>query len=184
MKRTLLICIIFIVISGCSKKTDETSILFKISKTNVGLLTDSTQIKDLKRLFKNDSIIVTNEDDSFVGGINAIQIYSKSGTPLLNILPTDSHDSTATIDYVNIKNSEYKTESNLSTKSYFVDIKSVYSVSEIKNKMNTIEVVVDSIKSTFVFNKKGILSNFDFGMKVTSKQIPDSAKIDAFLKHF
>ena len=177
--------ILFVIIFGCNGNAEkEDTRQFLIDKNFVGYVTDSTQVKDLKLIFKNDSIFNYVEDDSFIGGINPIGIYSKSGAPLLHIFPNDAHDSTSTINYIHIKNSIYKTAMNISVNSYFKDIKSTYTISEIKNEMNYIEVYVDSLKSIFAFRKLGSLKDFDFGTEIKQNQIPDSTSIDYYIKYF
>ena len=42
-----------ILMTSCNKEVD----LFSISKQNIGLLTDSTQVKDLEAIYANDSIV-------------------------------------------------------------------------------------------------------------------------------
>ena len=66
----------------------------------------------------------------------------------------------------------------------FIDIKSTYNISEIKNGMDYIEVYIDSLKSIFAFRKLKLLRDFDFGTKVNRDQIPDSISIDFFIKYF
>lgn len=182
----LIILFVFIVfIFGCkSEKQLEKHNLYIVTKHQIGLINDSTQVKDLKAIFSNDSLISIKEDDSFIGGINPIRLYTKTGTPLLQVFPYDAHDSTATINYVHIQNPAYQTDRNISIKSYFVDIKSTYNISEIKNGMDYIEVYIDSLKSIFAFRKLELLRDFDFGTKVNRDQIPDSISIDFFIKYF
>lgn len=177
--------IVFVMIFSCNGNAEkEDTRQFLVGKNFVGNVTDSTEVKDLKFIFKNDSISSYKEDDSFVGGINPIGIYSKSGTPLLHIFPNESHDSTSTINYIHIKNSIYKTALDISVRSYFKDIKATYPISEIKNEMNYIEVYVDSLKSIFAFRKSGSLKDFDFGTEIKQNQIPDSTSIDYYIKYF
>ena len=52
MKNLLFALIISILFFSCAKEQDP----FLISKQNIGSLTDSTQVKDLKVVFSNDSI--------------------------------------------------------------------------------------------------------------------------------
>jgi len=182
----LIILFVFIVfIFGCkSEEQLEKHNSYLVTKHQIGLINDSTQVKDLKAIFSNDSLISIKEDDSFIGGINPIRLYTKTGTPLLQVFPNDAHDSTATINYVHIQNPAYQTDRNISIKSYFIDIKSTYNISEIKNGMDYIEVYIDSLKSIFAFRKLKLLRDFDFGTKVNRDQIPDSISIDFFIKYF
>ena len=184
MRLLILFVFIFLVFGCKNREQSKKHNPFLITKHQVGFINDSTQVKDLKIIFAKDSIISLKEDDSFIGGINPIRLYTKTGTPLLHVFPTDAHDSTATINYINIQNSIYETDQKISTNSYYVDIKSTYNISEIKNRMNYIEVYIDSLKSIFAFRKLGFLRGFDFGTKINQNQIPDSTSIDYMIKYF
>ena len=124
------------------------------------------------------------EDDSFIGGLNPINIYEKNGNHLLSIFPSDALDSTATIDYIKLIDSRYVTKNGINNQSYYLDIKKAYKISEIKNELNTVKLEIDSINISFIINKKNLQRNFDFGIKIDAAQIPDSTKTDVFIKHF
>lgn len=174
-----------IIAFGCiNKPTNADAKRFKVGKKFVGYITDSTQVKDLKFIFKNDSIVNYKEDDSFVGGLNAFEIYEKNGNHLLSIYPFEALDSTAKISHIQLIDSRYKTAKSISNQSYLIDIKNAYSVYKIKNELEHLIIEIDTIKSSFVFGKKQLKRNFDFGTKLNISEIPDSTKIDAFIKFF
>ncbi len=165
---------------------DEVANPFAVAKHQVGLLNDSTQVKDLKIIFANDSIKTFKEDDSFVGGINTIDIYDKSGNQLLSISPTEALDSTATISSINIIDPRFKTEKNISISSTFKDINDNYKISKISNLINSVVVNVDELDATFTIDKKELPANmrFDMSLKIDPIQIPDDAKVKFFMMHF
>ena len=66
-----------------------------------------------------------------------LDFYNKRRAQMPTVFPNDAHDSTATINYVHIQNPAYQTDRNISIKSYFIDIKSTYNISEIKNGMDS-----------------------------------------------
>ena len=116
MKNALLILVLCLLITvSCEKEVNP----YQIGAQHVGLLTDSTQVKDLKTIFVNDSVVRFEEDDGFTGNINDIQIYSKTGEPLLIVSPTEANDSTALINTVRIMDSRYQTEKGISSLSTF-----------------------------------------------------------------
>ena len=100
MKKTLLsLSLLTLILSSCNKDADK----FLVTNHNIGLLTDSTQVKDLKTIFINDSIISPIAGDEFSGTLNTIEIYEKGGKHLLSLTPKQALDSTATISTVKIK---------------------------------------------------------------------------------
>lgn len=185
MAKNFILCLIlFATIFGCQETNLKDTQQYLVGKHFVGYINDSTKIKDLKIIFENDSIVNYKEDDSFVGGLNPFQIFEKNGNHLLSIYPFDALDSTSTISHIQMIDSRFKTSKNISNHSYFIDITNAYSISEIKNELDNIIIDIDSIKLSFVFSKKQLNRNFEFGTVIDALQIPDSTKIDAFLKHF
>ena len=179
----LLIIITAIAFAGCKEETIDP---FAVAKHNVGFITDSTKISELKTIFANDSIVTYKEDDSFVGGINTIDIYKKNGNQLLSISPTEALDSTATINTISIFDPRFKTSKNISISSTFKEIKDNYKISRISNLINSVVVSVDELDATFTIDKKELPANmrFDMSMKIDAIQIPDNAKIKFFMMHF
>ncbi|MFD1063935.1 hypothetical protein ACFQ1Q_11820 [Winogradskyella litorisediminis] len=182
--KSLNVLLLFFLLINCDASKKEDSKLFEVNSQNVGLVTDSTLVKDLKFIFKNDSIVNYKEDDSFIGGLNAIEIFEKNGNHLLSIYPTDALDSMAKIDYIKLLDSRYKTAEGISNNSYYIDIKNAYKISEIKNELNALYLEVDAIKSSFIIDKKKLKKRFNFGVKIDSTQISDSTQVDVFIKYF
>lgn len=163
---------------SCNNEQDP----FEISKQHVGLLTDSTQVKDLKTIFVNDSISRYIGGDEFAGNINNIEIFKKDGNKTLVLTPTRALDSTATIESIQIIDPLYKTEKGISTMSTFKDITSAYKVSKIDNLINSVAISVKEINASFVIDKKELPANlrFDLDLKFEETHIPDDAKIKYF----
>lgn len=185
MKNIFLSCfIIMFTLVSCNK--DPKIDLFKISKQNIGLLTDSTQVKDLDLVFANDSIVKFIKGDEFTGDVNDIEIYEKGGGKLLTITPNQALDSTAVIETVQILDSRFKTDKNISTISTFKDINEAYKVSKIDNLINSIVISVKEINASFTIDKKELPANlrFDMNLKIEKSQIPDAAKIKYFMLHW
>jgi hypothetical protein len=171
-----------IAVSCTTEKTNP----FAVSKHHIGSINDSTQVKDLKTIFANDSVVKFKEDDSFIGGINTIDVYEKGGKQLLSISPREALDSTATISSVRIMDMRYQTKENISIMSTFKDIKDNYKISRISNLINSVVISVNEIDASFTIDKKELPANmrFDMDMAIEAIQIPDNAKVKFFIVHF
>jgi hypothetical protein len=176
------IVILSLLIIGCKKEQDP----FLINKQSVGLLTDSTQVKDLKLVFPNDSIVKFTTDEEFMSDKNDIEIFEKGGKKLLTLEPTIVEDSTAVIKSVQIMDSRYKTDKNITTLSTFKDINANYKISKISNLINSVVIFVDDINASFTIDKKELPSDLRFDMSLTIEkiQIPDKAKIKYFFVYW
>lgn len=183
-KSLIIVALIALCIVGCAteKKQDP----FQIGKQHIGLLNDSTQVKDLELAFPKDSIVVNVMGDEFTGEINDIEIYDTSGKQLLTLSPEQSLDSTALIKSIHIKDSRYKTDNNISTLSTFADIKNNYKISGISTLINSIVISVNEINASFTIDKKELPANLQFNMdlKIEAVQIPDDAKIKYFMLYW
>ncbi|MBJ7881273.1 hypothetical protein [Gelidibacter salicanalis] len=181
-KSIICIALLSILLTSCGQDQDP----FSIQKQNIGSLTDSTQIKDLKRIFENDSIVNYIGSDEFTRGINTIDIYDSKGSALLSMSPNKRADSTAIFSSVRILDPRFKTEEGISTASTFKDIQDAYEISKIDNLINSIVVSVDDINAAFTIDKQELPSNlrFDRNLNIEASQIPDNAKIKYFFIHW
>lgn len=177
-KLFLSLSILAICFTSCNKEQNP----FEIAKQHVGLLTDSTQVKDLKSIFSNDSISKFESGEAFSGNINTIDIFDKSGNKLLVLSPKKLLDSTSIISSVQIIDPRYKTNDNISTISTFKDINSTYKISKISNLINSIVVTVKDINAAFTIDKSELPANlrFDRNLTIEAIHIPDNAKIKYF----
>lgn len=176
-----IICSLFClaaVLTSCKKKQNP----FEISRHHIGLLTDSTEVKDLKHIYANDSIVRFIGGDEFMGTVNNIEIFEKGGTKLLTLMPKHALDSTSTISGIRIIDNRFKTDKNLSSISVFKDIDSHYKISRISNLINSIVIIVDEINASFTIDKNELPANlrFDMDLNFESTHIPDQAKIKYF----
>jgi hypothetical protein len=167
-----------ILFSSCSKTQNP----YEISKQHIGLLTDSTQVKDLESIYPNDSIVKFIAGDEFIGNVNNIDIFDKEGKQLLSLTPKFTLDSTSVISNVRILDERFKTEKNISTISTFKDIQSQYKITRISNLINSVVVAVDDINASFTIDKKELPANlrFDMDLKFETTHIPDNAKVKYF----
>ncbi|WP_142785467.1 hypothetical protein [Changchengzhania lutea] len=179
MKKSIpLIIILLCVFFSCEKEQNP----FQIGKQHIGLLTDSTSVKNLKTIFSNDSIVTFISGDEFTGSKNTIDIYEKGGKKLLALTPSRSLDSTSVIDNIQIIDPRYITDKNISILSTFKDLTDNYKISRIDNLINSVVVTVDDIHASFAIDKKELPANLRFNMDIAieAMHIPDSAKIKYF----
>jgi len=179
MKHLISIVIIGLLFVGCKKSQDP----FLVQKHNVGLLTDSTQVKDLDMIFASDSIVKFIGGDEFTGDISSIDIYETGGIKLLELTPSQALDSTAIIENIRIMDSRYRTEKNVTLISTFKDISDNYTISRIDNLISSVVISVNEINASFTIDKKELPANarFDMELKIEETQIPDDAKIKYFM---
>ena len=178
----LLICTLLI--TSCAKDTSVNP--FLIEKHHIGLLTDSTQVKQLDAIFSNDSVVRYIAGDEFTGAVNTIEIFEKGGKKLLNLSPKEALDSTSVISSVRIIDERYMTEKKISALSTFKDIKESYKISKVDNLIDAIVVSVNEINASFTIDKKELPGSLRFDMNATIDpiQIPEKAKIKYFMVHW
>ena len=176
-KLSLSLLTLALVLVSCNKQDP-----FLINKQQIGLLTDSTQVKDLNLVFPNDSIVKFIGGDEFTGRINDIDIFEKGGKKLLTLTPKQALDSTAYIKEIQVIDARYKTKKGITTQSTFKDITSNYKISRISNLINSIVISVDAMNTSFILDKKELPASlrFDMNLKIEASQIPDHAKIKYF----
>ena len=172
--------IIVLLLNSCKKEYNP----YIIKKQNIGLLTDSTQVKDLKTVFALDSVL-TDKPNKF-NKDNTIEILDTKGKQLLILTPTKGKDSTSTIQTVQITDSRFKTEKGITTLSTFKDINTNYKISSIDNLLNSVVISVNEINASFTIDKKELPANarFDMTLHIDASMIPDAAKIKYFMIHW
>ncbi|WP_034061807.1 hypothetical protein [Lacinutrix jangbogonensis] len=180
MRKTIFTLLtVSLLLTSCDQEVNP----FSISKQNIGLLTDSTQVKDLEAIYAKDSIVKKIAGDEFLGNINDILIFEKGGKKLLELSPKEALDSTATIGSVRIYDSRYKTKTGITTISTFGDIKAQHKISNIENTLRNIVVFVNENNTFFTIDKEELPGElrFDMSKKIEAANIPDTAKIKYFM---
>lgn len=177
IKLVILIAVCIGVLS-CNPEKDP----FLVSKNSIGLLNDSTQVKDLKMAFPNDSIAIYKKGGEFVGNTNDINIYDVTGEIALVLSPTISEDSTARIKTVRIASKDYYTKKGINSLSTFKDIRDNYEISNIQNSIKSVIVSTKEINAFFVIDKAELPGElrFDMNARIEALQIPEAAKIKNF----
>ncbi|RKE90889.1 hypothetical protein [Ichthyenterobacterium magnum] len=183
-KSILSLITLALLIASCTseKKQDP----FQVTKHNIGLLTDSTQVKDLNTIYNNDSIVKSIKGDEFISNANQIDIFDTTGKKLLVLTPSQALDSTSVIESVQIIDPRYKTDKNITKLSVFKDIQDNYTISRIDNLINSVVISVNEINASFTIDKKELPANlrFDMNLNIDAVQIPDGAKIKYFMLHW
>ena len=179
MRTYLFIGLLLGLLAACETKSDP----FAITKHSIGLLTDSTAVKDLKAVFANDSISKFIGGDEFTGSINTISVFEKgTGKLLLELDPNYALDTLSTIRTVRVMDARFKTKDGLNTLSTFGDINSKYSISSIQNTLRNLIVSVDEINVYFTLSKMELPEEMRYNMnqKIEAISIPETAKIKDF----
>lgn len=177
----LMLCVALL--SGCAKKAPDP---FLIQKSHIGLLTDSTTVRDLDVVFPNDSVVRYIAGDEFTGSINIIEVFEKGGKKLLDLSPEVALDSTSVISTVRIIDERYKTEKAISVLSTFGELKTAYKISKIDNLINSIVVSINELDASFTIDKQELPASlrFDMSLNIDPIQVPDEAKIKYFMLHW
>ena len=179
MKNHILFLSAFLIfVFGCKNEPNP----FLIGKNQIGFLTDSSAVKNLKTIFPNDSVVNYQGDAKFNLPMNMVEVYEKGGKLLLILTPKAMKDSSSTITNIRINDPRYKTDKGISTQSRFKDIQAAYKISKIDNLINTIVVSVNEIDAQFAIEKTELPANlrYDMNLKIESSQIPDMARIKYF----
>lgn len=179
MKYYLFLATLLGLFVACEKPADP----FMITKNSVGLLTDSTMIKDLKTIFLNDSLSRFIGGDEFIGSTNTISVYEKaSGILLLELDPNLALDSLSSIRTVRIMDPRFKNQDGLNKLSTFGDINSRYLISSIQNTLKNLIISVDKINAYFTLSKAELPEEMRYNMnsKIEAISIPENAKIKDF----
>jgi len=180
MKRLASIVIVFLLVIACSKP-DRT-----IALNKVGNISNETTIKDLKDLFKNDSIVsVYSEGD--LGNVNDYVldndthlIYAKGGELLLSISPVNPLDTVSKIKSITVFSDVYKTVSEIGLSSTFGQVNVNHTIEKLEATFNSITVFVKDINATFTMNKEEVgVKTFTLGT-INKTQISDESKFTSF----
>ncbi|NJN50151.1 MAG: hypothetical protein HC798_02720 [Polaribacter sp.] len=183
LKNTLLILTISLFIVACSSNED-----FTIEKGKVGKITKKTTIKELDKIFENDSLVsnlaAAANNDSFFQDEDEYILYDEKGKLLLTIVPVNQADSTSIIKSIEIHDERYTTENGLSLNSKFADINANNKIDRIETTLQSATLFIDDLNATIVIDKQELgLADFT-SQTVTKEQIPDLAKIKSFIIWF
>ncbi len=160
---------------------------FTIAKKQVGKITATTKVSDLKTLFKKDSLVVNlaesdlgTEKNYFVQDNDVYLVFEKGGKPLLKIVPKISDDKNATMQFVQVLSPKYKTANGVNLNSDFKEVHANYKINNIETSFTSIMLYIDELNITIALDKADLGFKNHTNTKVIVDQIPDTAKIKYF----
>ncbi|NNC69394.1 MAG: hypothetical protein HKN90_01070 [Flavobacteriaceae bacterium] len=180
MSRIVSILIVVLLFIQC-KKEDQNI----IAKGQLGMLTSTTQVNELEAIFAKDSVVANLGEGDFANAeYDEYQVFEKGGKHLLTLIPKEQHDTTSTIESIQIYDKRYKTVKGLNLSSTFKDIIENYTVNKVESTFSSAVLFVDELNVTIAIDKKDIGIR-EFGIQdVRLDQIPDLAKIKYFTLWF
>ena len=180
--KILSIALISLLFAQCSGENQ-----FLIEKNSVGKINNEHLISDIETLFAKDSVVTRlsegdlgGEDTKYLQEEDKYLIYSKKGKHLLTIVPRVQHDSTSKIKYIEIINSQFKTEKEVSLLTPFKELNFNYTVNNIEMSLSSATLYIDELNATISMRKSDIGVNPFETKKISLDQIPDMAKINHF----
>lgn len=181
-KHILIVLIISVLLISCGNKDQ-----FIIEKGKVGLITKKTTVKDLDKIFENDSIVKNLSEgalgDNYFQDDDEYLVYEKGGKHLLTIVPKEQLDSASTIKSIEIHDIRFKTKEGINLNSSFSEINASNRLRP-ESTLKSVTLFVDEINATMAIDKSELgLSSFST-QKVSLEQIPDLAKIKSFIVWF
>ncbi len=183
MKIVIVIISVFL-LQSCTKSNS-----FLLKKGQVGQLSTTTQVQDLKAVFVADSLVINLSDrklkreGKFFKEDDQYLVYEKGGKHLLTIIPVSQHDSLSKLKSIEIFDNRYITEKNISLFSPYKDIHAAYLIS-ITNTLSSAHLDIDELNATMLIDKKEIGINDFNSKKIRPDNIPDLAKVKHFTMWF
>lgn len=174
MKKSLLTIIAAISIASCTQNDP-----FAIGTDTIGPLSKTTLIRDLEKVFVNDSVVILNGRSEYVNSGSTIQVFEvPSSKLLLRIMPKSASDSSL-VDNVQIMDDRYTTDKGITIKSTFKDIANNYTIKRIDNIINAAVIFVNESDVYFTIDKKHLPGDLSVSTatKIETTQIPDDAPI-------
>jgi hypothetical protein len=160
---------------------------FKVEKGRVGLITTETTVKELGRIFENDSIVTQLSEgalgDNYFQDDDKYLIYEKGGKHLLTIVPKEQLDSTSTIKSIEIYDDRFKTKAGINLKSNFSEINAINSLRP-ESTLQSVTLFLDELNATMTIDKEELGLRDFRTQKVSLAQIPDLARIKSFVVWF
>ncbi|MCF6349093.1 MAG: hypothetical protein L3J20_12475 [Flavobacteriaceae bacterium] len=175
MRKVLVTVLLTTLMIQCKKENN-----YLLAKEQVGKITSTTEVYELKSIFEKDSLVShLGEGDFADSSYDEYLVYTKDGGHIFTIIPKEQQDSTSTIESIQVFGKKYKTIKGLGLSSTFKDISGNYTVDKVESTFNNAVLFVDELNATITITKKELGVN-DFGtQKISLAQIPDLAKIKA-----
>lgn len=175
-KNIFFLALVSLTFIQCSKEKDP----FLITKNNVGLISNETQLKQLDSIFTADSLVRVSPQNSFMSGSSQgqVEVYEKGGKLLMTLSPK-ANDSDSKIGHIQIFDERYKTDKGLHLKSTFKDVKSNYTIASIQSTLRNVVVSLKESNVYITIDKNELPESLRHNPELTieSTQIPDNAKL-------
>jgi len=179
MKKNILLLLGFVLFTACQTKTDE----FIIKNKQVGELTDSTTVAQMKKIFEKDSIIKkTHGQSAFEPYDEYIIVDKKNKEALLAVIPQKTNDEQAILKEIDILSPRYKTEKGVGLASDFGTFKKQHKIGRIDETFKYIVIFIDDLNATIALSKDVLPLNAqnDRRIKVDETLIPEQAPVKKF----
>ena len=180
MKKILILLLGFALFTACQTKSDE----FVIKNKQVGKLTDSTTVAQMKVIYQNDSIVKNTEGQSAFEPYDEYSIIDKkSNKTLLVVVPVKTGDDSSLIKYIEIKSELFHTDKGINLQSNFGEISKQQKIGKVDQSFKYIVVYLDDLNATVNLPKDVLPLSVrnDRSIKMEATLIPDSAKLKSFV---
>ncbi|MDO6739147.1 hypothetical protein [Wenyingzhuangia sp. 2_MG-2023] len=184
MNKLVSLFLLGMLLAACTQNSNT------ISLNNVGPISKTTTIENIKELFSKDSI-VSRLSEGDLGNLNVyVQdndthlIYKKGGELLLSVAPVNPLDSVSKIKSVTVFSDVYKTEEGVGISSSFNDLNVHHNIEKLEATFKLVTVFVKDINATFTLDKQELgIKAFTLGA-VDKSQIPENAKFTSMTVWF
>ena len=172
--------LVLLLIASCQTKTND----FVIKNKQVGKLTDTTTVAQMKQLYQNDSIVKkTHGETAFEPYDEYAIIDKKTKETLMLVVPQKVNDEQSLLKHIEIKSPQFKTGKGISLASSFGEFKKQHKVGHIDETFKYIVVFIDDLNATINMPKDVLPLNAQHNsqIKIDETLIPDNAKIKDFI---
>lgn len=155
-----------------------------ITKSSIGGITRVMTIGDILKRIPVAQVKLTEEHGEFADDrYDNYIIYTRLHEPLLSLRPKERGDLTQRVNRVCVLNPLLCTESRISNRSTFGQIRKAYPITRIESDKEHIIVVVDEIHAYFAISKSKLPPTWwdEKTKRVDPSQIPDTAQVDSFI---
>lgn len=173
MKKVIVLVCSIIILTSCNGNKDK----FTWSKDNVGVLQRSHIVAQLDSLYSNDSIVRPEALSDYEREAGIIEIYEKGGAHLLSLTPYTANDPSSKIEYVQIRDTRFKTNKGITYNSTFKEINTAYKISSLDLMIDDAQIRVDEQNFYFTINQSSLPESirFDPSAVLDKNMIPDNA---------
>ena len=155
-----------------------------ITKSSIGGITREMTIGDILKRIPAAQVKLMEEYGEFADDrYDSYMIYTRLHEPLLSLSPKERGDLKQRVNRVCVLSPLLCTESRISNRSTFGQIRKAYPITRIEPDKEHIIVVVDEIHAHFAISKSKLPPTWwdEKTKRVDASQIPDTAQVDSFI---